>query len=133
MKARCEHQLALKDAVGPGQRDEIDLRPSARSDRKRLQALARTRLGAIRREGGPLRTRTGGELRSDARDVRSQLRAARIASAEGDRDEWKAAGAGTPHQRRAAAAGRHRDERRTARRVEHGERPAGNRRVPRRE
>ena len=129
--ARGERQLALEDAVGPGHRDEIDLRPSARADRERLQALTGPDCERYVAKRGPLRARARGDLRADARDVRSQLRAARIAAAERDRDEGEAAGSRTPHERRAAAVRRHRDQRRSARRVEHRERPAGDWGVPR--
>ena len=39
VEAGSERQLALEDAIGPGHRHEVDLRPSPRADRQRLQAL----------------------------------------------------------------------------------------------
>ena len=122
-----QRELRLKDAVRPRNRHEIDLQRAARTEGEGLEALAEARLLTVRGDSGPPRVGARRNGRADSRRIRPYLRAGTVAPGERHRHERKTAGARPPDPWGRVAAGRQRDDRRSARRIQQHERPAGDR------
>src|SRR5262249_59715172 len=91
-----ERKLGLKDAVGPGDRHEVDLWRASGAEGERLQALTESGLLPVGIDDRPPRAGARRDLRADPRYVRTNLWAVASASAQRHADERQAAGTRPP-------------------------------------